>query len=606
MAETNQPGTSAGGVRQLLAYAGPHRGALYRAVALAIAGELCGMLPYVAVALFVGRLLSGPASQVAPAGQIAPAWQSGQATPSLALALSLVALLGQVARELLTYRSTLCSHLATYAILREMRRAVARKMEHVPLGAMIDTPIGAHKMLLVDTISKLEDSMAHFMPEFTSNIVAPLVSVLALLCIDWRMGLASFATLPLAALCYCGMTWRYRERMDTYTRAGNAMNAALVEYVNGIQVIKAFSRSASSYGAFSRAVDFFHTSTMAWYRQCWFWSAAVQAIMPCTLLGTLPVGLLLYMHGQIALPVLVLGLILPLGFIAPLMRVAKQSESFVMIKEHVSRVTAFLQTPELERPSDRAQLDGTALALRHVGFAYGETEVLHDLSLDIAPQTMVALVGPSGSGKSTVAKLLAGFWDPGAGKISLGGVDLRDMPAAQLAEHVSYVAQDTFLFDSSIRENIRMGRPGATDAQVEAAARAAAADAFIRALPQGYDTPAGDAGGSLSGGERQRVTIARAFLKNAPVIILDEATAYTDPESECEIQRALTQLVAGKTLIVIAHRLSTVRAADAIVVLEDGSIADTGTHEQLLERCELYRRMWDASVIDPTATEEVA
>ena len=563
MAETNQPGTSAGGVRQLLAYAGPHRGALYRAVALAIAGELCGMLPYVAVALFVGRLLSGPASQVAPAGQIAPAWQSGQATPSLALALFLVALLGQVARELLTYRSTLCSHLATYAILREMRRAVARKMEHVPLGAMIDTPIGAHKMLLVDTISKLEDSMAHFMPEFTSNIVAPLVSVLALLCIDWRMGLASFATLPLAALCYCGMTWRYRERMDTYTRAGNAMNAALVEYVNGIQVIKAFSRSASSYGAFSRAVDFFHTSTMAWYRQCWFWSAAVQAIMPCTLLGTLPVGLLLYMHGQIALPVLVLGLILPLGFIAPLMRVAKQSENLVMIKEH-------------------------------------------DLSLDIAPQTMVALVGPSGSGKSTVAKLLAGFWDPGAGKISLGGVDLRDMPAAQLAEHVSYVAQDTFLFDSSIRENIRMGRPGATDAQVEAAARAAAADAFIRALPQGYDTPAGDAGGSLSGGERQRVTIARAFLKNAPVIILDEATAYTDPESECEIQRALTQLVAGKTLIVIAHRLSTVRAADAIVVLEDGSIADTGTHEQLLERCELYRRMWDASVIDPTATEEVA
>ena len=180
------------------------------------------------------------------------------------------------------------------------------------------------------------------------------------------------------------------------------------------------------------------------------------------------------------------------------------------------------------------------------------------------------------------------------------------MPAAQLAEHVSYVAQDTFLFDSSIRENIRMGRPGATDAQVEAAARAAAADAFIRALPQGYDTPAGDAGGSLSGGERQRVTIARAFLKNAPVIILDEATAYTDPESECEIQRALTQLVAGKTLIVIAHRLSTVRAADAIVVLEDGSIANTGTHEQLLERCELYRRMWDASVIDPTATEEVA
>lgn len=563
-----------GGVQQLLRYAGSHRSRLYLSAVLAVVGELFGMAPYVAVAIFVVQLLSEAA------------------TVATVAALFALALIGQLLKEFFTYRSTVCSHRATFAILLGMRRSVAGKMERVPLGTMIDTPTGAHKNLLVDTISLLEDSMAHFMPEVTSNIAAPLIAIIALFCVDWRMGLAAFATLPVAALCYCAMMYRHQERMSTYTQAGNAMNAALVEYVNGIQVIKAFGRSASSYGAFSQAVDFFHDSTMAWYKQCWFWSAAVQAIMPCTLLGTLPVGLYLYMGGSIELFALVLGLVLPLGFIAPLMRVSKQSENFTLMKERVNRVSEFLNQPELMRPAEEASLEGTTLSLEGVRFGYGATEVLHGIDLAIAPHSVCALVGPSGSGKSTIAKLIAGFWDPGAGRVCLGGCDVREMPASQLARLVSYVAQDTFLFDMSIRDNIRLGRPDASDEEVEEAARAAAADGFIRKLAQGYDTLAGDAGAALSGGERQRVTIARALLKDAPLIVLDEATAYVDPESECEIQRALSRLVAGKTLVIIAHRLATVKDADAIVVMKDGAIEDAGTHEELLESCQLYGRLW--------------
>lgn len=580
------PSRSDGGVKQLLTYAGSHRSQLYLSIVLAVVGELFGMVPYVAVALFVAAFLNG------------------SATTTSVLMFFLAALLGQAIKEFLTFHSTVTSHRATYSILSDMRRAVARKMERVPLGAMIDTPTGTHKKLLVDTISQLEDSMAHFMPEVTSNVVAPLVTIIVLFIVDWRMGLAAFVTLPIAALCYCGMMYRYQERMSTYTQAGNDMNSALVEYVNGIQVIKAFGQSASSFEAYSKAVNFFHTSTLAWYRQCWFWSAGVQAIMPCTLLGTLPIGLFLYMQGSLSLPALMLGLILPLGFIAPLMRVSVQSENFVMMKERVDRITEFLNQDELQRPAARVELSDTRIELDGVHFSYGKTEVLHGIDLTIEPCTMCAFVGPSGSGKSTVAKLLAGYWDPDAGAVRVGGADIRTMPAAQLSEHISYVAQDTFLFDATIRQNIRIGRPDATDEEVETAARLAAADGFIRALPEGYDTRAGDAGDALSGGERQRITIARAFLKNAPIVILDEATAFIDPESEVEIQNALSRLIQGKTLIVIAHRLSTVRMADAIVVLENGLIQDKGTHEELMKRCGLYRDMWASGGFDHAEGED--
>ena len=460
------------------------------------------------------------------------------------------------------------------------------------MGIMLETPTGAFKNLIVDNVAKLEDSMAHFMPELPSNIAAPLCSILLIFLLDWRMGLAALVTIPLGTLFFAAMMRGYGPRMENYMRSANEMNSTLVEYVNGIQVIKAFNQSAASYGKYADSVRYFHDSTMAWWSQCWLWNAAARAVLPSTLLGTLPVGAWLYMEGSLSLPVFLVALVVPLGFIAPLMKVSAAMEQVSMIKGNLEQVTTFLKTPKLVRPTEPAKLGERCYQFEDVHFAYNESEVLHGISFQTQPGTMTAIVGPSGSGKSTIAKLMAGFWDVTSGTVRFGGQDIRNIPFGQLMGEISYVAQDNFLFDKSIRENIRMGNPDASDGEVEAAAKAANCHDFIMQLEQGYDTMVGDAGDRLSGGERQRITIARAMLKQASVIILDEATAYADPENEALIQQAISKLVAGKSLIVVAHRLNTIRNADQILVVANGEIVGRGIHEELLQNCPLYRKMW--------------
>lgn len=264
-----------------------------------------------------------------------------------------------------------------------------------------------------------------------------------------------------------------------------------------------------------------------------------------------------------------------------------------MIKGNLEQVTAFLKTPELQRPVDPVTLTEPTFEFSHVCFGYNKSEVLHDISFKTSPKSMTAIVGPSGSGKSTIAKLMAGFWDATSGTVLFGSQDIRNIPFEQLMGEISYVAQDNFLFDKTIRDNIRMGNPTATDEQIETVAKAANCHDFIMQLEKGYDTMAGDAGDRLSGGERQRITIARAMLKKASVVILDEATAYADPENEALIQEAISKLISGKTLIVVAHRLNTIRNADQILVVADGKIAGCGTQNELLENCPLYKKMWE-------------
>ena len=357
--------------------------------------------------------------------------------------------------------------------------------------------------------------------------------------------------------------------------------------------IKAFGRSASSYGAFSKAVAAYHDSTLDWFRQSWVWMAAIKSVVPCTLLASLPVGIWLMSTGELALPAFMCCIAIPLGFIGPLMKFAQAAGMVSRMDVCLNTIWDFLGEPELVRPQKRVKLSGRSLEFDRVSFSYHEgTRVLHDLSFTVVPGKITAIVGPSGSGKSTIAKLMAGFWDVTEGAIRFGGVDVRDIPFAQLMENVSYVAQDTFLFDRSLADNIRMGRKDASDEEVMAAARAAGCHDFIEALPQGYETLAGAAGGRLSGGERQRVTIARAILKDAPIVVLDEATAYADPENEALVERAVGRLVEGKTLVVIAHRLSTIRHAQQILVVDSGRIVARGTHGELLATGGLYARMW--------------
>lgn len=568
------PNKEPGAIRQLFAFVGERNSKMRISILLAVLGEMFGIVPFLMVALLADELYRGTT------------------TIQRVLFFSGIAAICQLIKMLLTWRSSLMSHKISFTILKNIREAITDRMAKVPMGVMLETPTGTFKNLIVDNVAKLEDSMAHFMPELPSNIAAPLCSILLIFILDWRMGLASLITIPLGILFFAAMMRGYGPRMENYMRSANDMNSSLVEYVSGIQVIKAFNRSASSYGKYSKSVNYFHDSTMEWWSQCWFWNAAARAVLPSTLLGTLPVGAWLYMEGTLSLPVFLISLVVPLGFVAPLMKVSEAMEQVSMIKGNLEQVTAFLKTPELVRPSEPVSLGERTYQFEDVHFGYKETEVLHGISFQTRPGTMTAIVGPSGSGKSTIAKLMAGFWDVTSGSVRFGGQDIRQIPFEQLMGEISYVAQDNFLFYKSIRENIRMGNPAATDEEVEDAAKAANCHDFIMQLEQGYDTLAGDAGDRLSGGERQRITIARAMLKPSSVVILDEATAYADPENEALIQQAISKLVAGKTLIVVAHRLNTIRNADQILVVANGNIAGCGTQEELLRECPIYQKMW--------------
>ena len=468
-----------------------------------------------------------------------------------------------------------------------------------PLGEVESRPIGAMKSTIVDRIEDVEPPLAHMIPELSSNLLLPLAVVIAMFAIDWRMGLALLVTIPVALVPMAAGMRSYNKNYAAYMAANNHVNSVIVEYVEGIQVVKAFSQGERSYAKFAQAVSSFRDFTLNWFRCTWASMNLCLSILPTTLLGTLPVGIYLYQTGVLDPAQVTLCLMMALGIVSPLMRATAFINSMKSMQFAVKDTRELLDLPQLSQAKQEADLDGSGIRFRNVAFSYGGTggaEVLHDLELHIPQGSFTALVGPSGGGKSTIARLAARFWDVTAGSITLGGRDIREMPLKQLSQAISFVTQDNFLFDCSLKENIRLGKPDASDEEVLAAARAAQCEEFLARLDRGWDTPAGEAGRQLSGGERQRIAIARAILKDAPIVILDEATAFTDPENEDKIQSSIMALSKGKTLLVIAHRLSTIQNADQIVVLEKGHIVDQGTQAELLRRCLLYQKLWQAHI----------
>ena len=323
---------------------------------------------------------------------------------------------------------------------------------------------------------------------------------------------------------------------------------------------------------------------------------AMFAILPTLLLGVVPVGCILVAFGSIDVAQMALACMLSIGVIGPLTKITQYTNMFKEIEKVMDSVSKLLEMKPLPEVSSPAIITSHDVSFENVRFSYSNEEVLHGISLDVPEGASCALVGPSGSGKSTMAKLIARFWDADSGSICIGKTDVRDMPLDQLSGLVSFVTQDNFLFDRTIFENVRLGREGATDAEVERALAAAHCEELADKLANGFETLSGEAGGALSGGERQRISIARAYLKDAPILVLDEATAFIDPESEELIQQALSELARGKTLIVIAHRISTVRNFDKIVVMDSGNIVAEGTHTDLLGSSDLYHRMWEAHI----------
>ena len=564
----------------LLRFAGPYKGRYALSICLSVLGVASGLVPYYAAAQMLIGLIGTERSF------------------SFYIFWGTVAAVGYLAKSTFAILSTSVSHTATFLALRDIRKQIVDKFSRMPMGTLLNTPSGQLKDTLVDRVEGLETPLAHLLPEMSANVLVPVFIVVYLFVLDWRMALISLITIPVGMVFMATILKTYPQQYEGSVKINQRMNNAVVEYVNGIEVIKAFNQSAASYGKYSDAVhenaDYFYK----WMKSCQWAMASYNAICPAVLITVLPAGVLFYAAGSITSANLITIIILSLGIVGPLIAASNFADSLGMVGTVVNEIAALLDGPELVRPTQPVSLDSQEIRLNDVSFSYnndGDNAIQH-IDLTIKPGTVTALVGPSGSGKSTITKLIAGFWDVGAGSITLGGKDLRTIPQKQLADQIAYVSQDNYLFDDTLRENIRMGRLSASDAEVEEVAKAAGCDAFIRRLENGYDTNVGGAGGHLSGGERQRIAIARAMLKNAPIIILDEATAYIDPENEAVVQQAVSKLVAGKTLIIIAHRLSTITDSDQIVVMKDGSISGIGTHDELLKTSELYREMWQAHI----------
>ena len=565
----------------LLSFAAPCRGKMAASVVLAILSVAGGFVPYLGVYQIIRLFLERQAS-----------WEGILFWCGVCLAGYAVKVAGYAL-------STMLAHVSAYTILEGLRLQAADRLMGAPLGEVDSRPIGAMKSTIVDRIEDIEPPLAHMIPELSSNILLPLVVAIAMFAIDWRMGLALLVTIPVALIPMAFGLRTYNKNYAAYMAANAHVNSVIVEYVEGIQVVKAFSQGERSYQKFANAVRSFRDFTMDWFRCTWASMNLCLSILPTTLLGTLPMGIYLYQTGVLDPAQVTLCLMMALGIVTPLMSATAFINSMKSMQFAVKDTRELLDLPQLSQSEQDAPLEGCSIQLKDVSFSYGGSDgkdVLHHLDLTIPQGKFTALVGPSGGGKSTIARLVARFWDVTGGSITLGGRDIRALPLKQLSREISFVTQDNFLFDCSLKENIRLGRPGASDEEVFAAARAAQCDEFIGRLEHGWDTAAGDAGKQLSGGERQRIAIARAILKDAPIVILDEATAFTDPENEDKIQRSIMALSKGKTLLVIAHRLSTIQNADQIVVLEKGQIVDRGVQSELLSHCPLYQALWAAHV----------
>ena len=552
-------------------------GHLITAVLLVVIGVICGMVPYFAAARIIILLLAGERALSAYA-----VWLGA-------------ALGGYLVRTVLYNGALSLSHKATFNILKTIRQMLLEKLPRLPLSTVMDTSSGKLKQTIVDQVDSMETTLAHLFPEMTANVTAPVLTLIFLFVLDWRLALLSLVVFPVAFFFMMMVMGGYAKDFASAVQATNEMSGAMIEYINGIEVIKAFNQGKKSYARLADKVRANAQYYYDWMRRSQLGMSMAYAFFPAQMLTVLPLGWVFYLHRSLIPETFITVIILSLGMSAPIVAAFNFVDTLAQVTTTVAQVDEILKAEEQTHPDSPVHFDGHDIEIKDVRFGYHDgQEILHGVSMRIPQKSMTALVGPSGSGKSTSAKLIAGFWDVKQGAITMGGHDLTDIPLHQLYDQVAFVSQDNYLFDDTVRENIRMGRRTASDAEVEAAAHAAGCDSFIRMLENGFDPMVGGGGAHLSGGERQRIAIARAMLKDAPIIVLDEATAYIDPENEAVIQKAVAKLVENKTVVVIAHRLSTITNADNIAIVKDGKIEAQGTHQSLLESNALYKEMWQA------------
>ncbi len=493
--------------------------------------------------------------------------------------------------------STSLSHIAAFQIIKTTRKRATDSLALASLGDVKDENSGSLKNTLCERIDSTETTLAHIIPEVTSSILCFIGTFVYLMILDWRMGLFSLIPVVIGIIAYFTMTIGYEKYYKNCIEKTKILNDTAVEYINGIEVIKAFGKSESSYEKFERAAKEGASCFVDWMRNSNVSFTIAMSVAPYTLLAILPLGGLLFYNNLIPLNTFIISVLMSIGLIAPLINAMGHADDISKAQVIFREIDRIISIKQLDRPKvSKALPKDASISIKNVSFGYKNEEVLHDINLEIKAGSQIAFVGPSGAGKSTIAKLIAALWDPNKGDIYIGGVNIKDLTLEDYNKEVSYVSQNNYLFNVSIMENIRMGNLNASDEEVIEICKKCGVHDFIMNLEQGYDTVVGDSGSHLSGGERQRISIARAMMNNSKIVILDEATAYTDPENESIIQKSLAELVKGKTLIVIAHRLSTIVNSDDIILVNNGVIEEHGKHQELLEKSDLYRKMWNAHI----------
>lgn len=553
-----------------------HKGKVSASVIFAIIGVGLGVIPYFSVASIINNLVEK---------------NTGISNYVPYILAVLVGFLGSI---LFHEISTIMSHNLAYRIIEDRRKLLADKLSRISMGEVEKKSSGQWSQFMVETLDKMEKPIAHVIPEVIANILIPTVLVVIIFILDWRIGIANLLTVPLGFMFSMLMMRDYEKKSKRYQDASKAMNTTMVEYVNGIKVIKAFNKSASSFGKFKETVNENKRAMLDWYLSVCFSMTAGMETIPATMIFVLPTSLYLFMKGSIEIGVLVMCILLSYASYKPLIKAMSHMETIANIKVILGEIKTVMEIPDLERGAEIKSVDSHDLEFKNVTFAYdGSNNVLNGISFKAAENQLTAIVGDSGGGKSTIAKLIAGFWNVGSGEILIGKNNLNDMPLKQNMELVTYVSQENFLFNKTVLENLKMAKEDATMDEIQKACQKASCHDFIMSLPNGYETVVGEGGANLSGGEKQRIAIARSFLKNSPIVLLDEATAYSDPDNEAVIQESIGNLIKNKTVIMIAHRLSTIVNANKIVVVDRGKIIEQGNHKELLELNGKYKDMWD-------------
>ena len=556
-----------------------HIGQILSSVIIAIIGVFCSVVPYFALAKITQNIAINNTDLEF---YIRP------------ILLILGGLIGSVIFHEI---STLISHNLAFRIIEDERKKLVRKINRLSMGEIEKRSSGEWTQFMVETLNKIEQPIAHVIPEVIANLIIPIALVVIIFIMDWRIGIANLITLPLGVLFSILMMGGYEEKSRNYQEAAKNMNTTAVEYIRGIQVIKAFNKSASSYGKFVDAVNRNRDSMLNWYLSVCFYMTAAIEVLPSTLLFVLPTSLYLYMNGSIEVGNLIMCVLLSYACYKPLIKAMSHMDTMANVRVVIDEIKNVMELPELERGNGEEKIILYDINFENVCFAYNDKKKVFDnLSFSAKENKLTAIVGYSGGGKSTIAKLIAGYWNINKGKISVGNVNLKDVSLEKNMELVTYVSQENYLFRKSIIDNMRMANQNASIEEIKDACKKASCHDFIMSLPNGYETIIGESGSNLSGGERQRLTIARALLKDSPIVLLDEATAYSDPDNEAEIQKSIDALVENKTVIMIAHRLSTIIGADKIIVLNNGEIEAEGTHKELLEKSETYAKMWKSHI----------